>query len=51
PTLEQFSLFKIDKASKLLGVRLTKKLESLHEMDVKKFQKGHQSILEMLIQP
>jgi len=51
PTLEQFYLFKNDKASKLLGVRLTKKLESLHEIDVKKFQKGHQSILEMLIQP
>ena len=51
PTLEQFYLFKNDKASKLLGVRLTKKLKSLHEIDVKKFQKGHQSILEMLIQP
>jgi hypothetical protein len=51
PTLEQFYLFKNDKASKLLGTRLTKKLKSLHEQDIKRFQKGHQSIFAMLMQP
>lgn len=51
PTFEQFYLFKNAKAAKLLGIRLTKKLEALHEKDVKKFLEGHQSILEWLIQP
>ena len=51
PKLQQFYLFKNDKASKLLGTRLTKKLSSLHEQDIKQFQKGHQSILAMLMQP
>jgi hypothetical protein len=38
-TLKQFYLFKNDKASKPLGIRLTKKLDSLHERDLKKLQR------------
>lgn len=35
-TLKQFYLFKNDKASKPLGIRLARKLESLHEQGTKK---------------
>ena len=38
-TLKQFYLFKNDKASKPLGIRLAKKLESLHEQDIKQLQR------------
>ena len=38
-TMKQFYLFKNDKASKPLGTRLTKKLESLHEQDLKQLQR------------
>ena len=38
-TLEQFCLFENDKTSKRLGPRLTKKLKSLHERDLKQLQR------------
>lgn len=38
-TLKQFYLFENDKASKPLGPRLTKKLEFLHERDLKQLQR------------
>jgi len=38
PTLKQFYLFKNDKASKPLGIRLARKLESLHEQGPKKLR-------------
>lgn len=37
-TLQQFYLFKNDKASKPLGIRLSKKLKSLHEQDIKQLR-------------
>ncbi len=45
PTLEQFYLFKNDKASKPLGPRLAKRLEYLREFDLKQFQREHEGIL------
>lgn len=38
-TLKQFYLFKNDKTSKPLGSRFTRKLESLHEQDLKQLQR------------
>ncbi len=37
-TLKQFYLFRNDKASKPLGIRLSKKLKSLHEQDIKQLR-------------
>ncbi len=37
-TLKQFYLFKNDKASEPLGIRLSKKLKSLHEQDIKQLR-------------
>jgi len=43
-TLRQFYLFRNDDASKPVGVRLTKKLESLQEKDIKKLQREWKEI-------
>ncbi len=43
-TLKQFYLFKNDKASKPLGLRLTKKLESLLEQNRKKLQRENEEL-------
>jgi hypothetical protein len=43
-TLKQFFLFKNDKASKLLGPRLAKKLGSLHEQNLGKLQRDKKGL-------
>jgi len=43
-TLKQFYLFKNDKASEPLGTRLTSKLKSLHEQDLKQLKKEHEEL-------
>jgi hypothetical protein len=43
-TLKQFYLFENDKASKLLGSRFTKKLNSLHEQDLKQLQRDQKEL-------
>lgn len=49
-TLKQFYLFKNDKASKQLGSRLTKKLKSLHERDLKQLQREADALADALEQ-
>lgn len=49
-TLKQFYLFKNNKASKLLGSHLTKKLESLHEQDLKQLQREMEELAAALRQ-
>jgi hypothetical protein len=47
-TLKQFYLFKNDNASRPLGTRLSKKLESLHEENPKKLQKEFETLARAL---
>jgi hypothetical protein len=45
-TLEQFYLFRNNKASEPLGIRLATKLKSLHEEDLKKLERQRKALLE-----
>ena len=47
PKMAQFYLFRNENASKPIGLRLTKKLKSLHEQDIKQFQWEHQALFAM----
>lgn len=47
-TLKQFYLFKNDNASKPVGIRLTKKLESLREKDFRRLQREWEEIADAL---
>jgi hypothetical protein len=47
-TLKQFRIFENNKASKPLGMRLTKKLESLHEEDPKKWEREFEALADAL---
>lgn len=49
-TLQQFYLFKNDKALKPIGTCLTKKLESLHEQDIKQLQREMEELAVALRQ-